>query len=104
MTDIDFPPALVGLQRRVHEAWAAVEAHRKGVDAERRTDAETSGERIDPSRPALRSWTEAEDARHAELMAAARDAGEALRRGLAEAGFDGRYDVVQGLHAAARGE
>lgn len=35
-------------------------------------------------------------------MAAATMAQEELRAALAEAGIGGRYDVVQGLHMAAR--
>lgn len=103
MPDIDFPPALVDLQRRSHEAWDAVEAHRKGVDAARRAEATPN---TDPTRrwesPALRPWTAKEEKNHADLMADVTTAAEALRAGITEAGLDGGYDAVQGLHKAAR--
>jgi hypothetical protein len=97
----DFPPALVDLQRRVHAAWDAVEAHRLAVDALRLEEAEPDADRPKWS-PARRPWTDEESARHEELMAAALDAAQARRRALAESGLGDSYDVVQDLHAAAR--
>lgn len=80
-----------------------MEAHRKGVDAVRRAEAEPV---TDPTRRweslALRPWTEAEDQEHARLMGEVTAAAEALRAGVADAGLDGGYDVAQGLHTAAR--
>src|SRR5690349_15102197 len=106
MSDPEFPAHLVDLQKRSHAAWDAVEAHRKQVDEQRRAEAAASGVRPDESRPwapvALRDWTPAEDAEHERLMAAARQAAQALRAGIAEAGLDGGYNVTQGLHKAAR--
>jgi hypothetical protein len=103
MADTTFPADPVDLQRRVHAAWAAVEAHRKGVDAARRAEAQPT---TDPTRrwesPALRPWTPEEDQEHARLMAEATAAATALRAGMVDAGLDGGYDAVQGLHKAAR--
>jgi len=96
----DFPSDLVDLQRRVHAAWDAVEAHRKAVNADRKATATPGAERH--SQPVLRLWTEEEDARHAELMAAVREATDARRAALAGSGLGASYDVVQDLHAAAR--
>jgi hypothetical protein len=94
----EYPEHLVDLQRRVHAAWAEVEAHRKDVDAERQADprAETK------LGPALREWTTGEDAEHARLLGEATQAAGALRQALADAGLGHGYDVVQGLHKAAR--
>lgn len=114
MPDIDFPPALVDLQRRAHAAWAEVEAHRKGVDARRVAEADAAdatlraaNQRVEEvpkwGRRALPPWTEAEDQEHARLMADVTAAAAALRAGLAGAGLGTGYDTVQGLHAAARG-
>jgi hypothetical protein len=103
MSEIEFPPDLVDLQRASHAAWEAVEAHRKAVDSERRAGvpAET-----DPTRrwesPQLRPWTDGEDAEHARLMAVVRETAEQLRAGLAASGLGTGYDVVQALHKAAR--
>jgi hypothetical protein len=106
MSDPVFPPALVDLQRASTAAWDAVEAHRKGVDEARRREAAASGVKRDELRPwapiALREWTEAEDARHAELLDAAREAAQKLRQGIRDAGLDGGYTVTQGLKDAAR--
>jgi hypothetical protein len=113
MPDITFPPDLVDLQRRSHEAWAAVEAHRKTVDARRVTEADAAdaarvaaGERLAETPPwgrrTLPPWTEADDQEHARLMGEVLDAALALRAGIAGAGLDGGYDAVQGLHRAAR--
>jgi hypothetical protein len=102
MPDIEYPSDVIAAQQAVDGAWAAVEAHRREVDAARRE--ETPDERGRPgwvARP-LRPWTEAEDARHAELLAAARKAAEVRRAALAASGLGEGYDVVQGLHAAAR--
>lgn len=98
----DLPDDLIDLQRRAHAAWDAVEAHRKAVDADRATTAQPPGERHE--RPVLRPWTDTEDERHEQLLAEARSAQEALRAGLADAGIAPTYDVVQGLHKAARQE
>lgn len=98
----DFPPALVDLQRRAQAAWAAVEAHRLAVDARRREEAEPDTDRPKWASPALRLWTEEEDARHAELMAAVLEAEQARHAALAESGLGHGYDVIQDLHAAAR--
>lgn len=113
MSDHDFPPDLVDLQRASTAAWDAVEAHRKGVDARRVADADAADEAIRAAggrveevprwgRRALPPWTDAEDARHAELLAAAKAAAEALRAGIRDAGLDGGYTVTQGLKDAAR--
>lgn len=100
MTDVTFPADLVELQRAAHTAWAALEAHRKQVDAARRKEprVELPGRTM-----ALRPWTPAEDAEHARLRAAVTAAQEAVRAGIAAApGLGGGYDTVQGLHRAAR--
>jgi hypothetical protein len=106
MSDHDFPPALVDLQRASTAAWDAVEQHRKGVDEKRRREAAESGARPDESRPwapiALREWTPAEDGEHERLLDAARTAAEKLRQGIRDAGLDGGYTVTQGLKDAAR--
>jgi hypothetical protein len=106
MSDPEFPPALVDLQRASTAAWDAVEAHRKQVDARRRKEAAARGAEPDQHRPwgglPLEPWTEADDAEHERLLDAARQAAEALRAGIAEAGLDGGYEVTQGLHKAAR--
>ena len=99
----EFPPALVDLQRRVHAAWDAVEAHRKGVDAARRAEVEPT---TDPTRrwesPALRPWTADEEAEHARLQGEATTAAGVLRQAFTAAGLGHGHDVVQGLHKAAR--
>lgn len=99
----EYSADLVDLQRRVHAAWDAVEAHRKGVDEARRAEA---GPTTDPTRrwesPALRPWAEAEDQEYARLMADVTAAALALRAAIGDAGLDGGYDVRQGLHKAAR--
>lgn len=113
MADIDFPDELVELQKRSHQAQAAMEAHRREVHArrvaeadEREAQARAAGERIEAlatwQRRQLRPWTPAEDARHAELTAAVITAAQALRAALAESGLGRGYDVVQELHKAAR--
>lgn len=100
----DFPPALVDLQRRADAAWVAVEAHRKAVDERRRAETpDTPGRPAWVARP-MRPWTEAEDAKFARLMAAARDAQQALRDGIKAAGLEPTIQVVQGLKAAAKAE
>lgn len=100
----DFPPNLVDLQRHVNTAWAEVEAHRIAVDAQRREEAEPDNDRPKWASPALRLWSDEEDARHAELMAAVVAAAEARSKALAESGLGDGYDVVQDLHAAARSD
>ncbi|WUH94486.1 hypothetical protein OG900_33020 [Streptomyces sp. NBC_00433] len=113
MADTTFPPDLVDLQRRAHEAWAAVEAHRKQVDARRVAEADAAdealraaGQRVSEvptwGRRTLPPWTEADDQEHARLMGEVTAAAEALRVGVAGAGLDGGYDAAQGLHTAAR--
>lgn len=98
----EYPADLVDLQRRVHAAWDKVEAHRKGVDAARRAEAQPT---TDPTRrwesPALRPWTAKEEKKHADLMAEVTAAATALRAGIRDVGLDGGYDAVQGLHKAA---
>lgn len=106
MTDPVFPAPLVDLQRASTAAWDAVEAHRKSVDEKRRREADASGVKRDELRPwapvALRPWTDAEDAEHERLLAAAREAAEALRAGVAEAGLKLDHETAQGLKNAAR--
>ncbi|SEO08601.1 hypothetical protein SAMN05216267_10172 [Actinacidiphila rubida] len=106
MPEAELPDALVALQKRCDQAWADVEAHRRDVDGRRHRDAQAEGAEADPSRPwagpALRPWNDAEDARHEELTAAARAAGEELRRALAESGLGGGAEVLRGLRASAR--
>jgi hypothetical protein len=99
----EYPPELVNLQRRVHAAWDAVEAHRKDVDAARRAETQPT---TDPTRkwesPALRPWTADEEAEHTRLHGEATAAARALRQALTDAGLGHGHDVVQGLHKAAR--
>lgn len=106
MTATEFPADLVDLQRRAHAAWHAVAAYRKEVDAVRRAQAAGGGLKDDPTRrwesPQLRPWTEEEDAQFAGLRSAVVEAALALRKGIADAGLNGGYDVAQGLHQAAR--
>jgi hypothetical protein len=102
MADIEFPPALVELQKRSNAAWVAVEAHRKQVDTVRRGEAEPEKDRPKWASPNLRPWTETESAAHEVLMADVRAASEARSAALAESGLGTGHDVVQGLHAAAR--
>jgi hypothetical protein len=103
---LQLPESLIEAQRAVDRAWAEVEDHRKSVNARRRADAAKAGREPDPARPwagpELDPWTEADDARHEELLAAARAAAEARQEALAAAGLGGGYDVVQALHLAAR--
>ncbi|MET9222291.1 hypothetical protein ABZX65_26495 [Streptomyces sp. NPDC003300] len=102
MPDIDFPATLVDLQKRSDAAWAAVEAHRKQVDAQRRAEAAPLKDAPKWMSPALREWTAEERERHAALMAEATAAADALHQALAASGLGASYDVVQGLHRAAR--
>jgi hypothetical protein len=102
MPDIDFPSALVDLQLRSHTAWGEVEAHRKAVDAARR-----DAPRIETTLgPALREWTEKENAEHERLMAAAKEAAVELRAAvqkfMAESPEHSHYEATQQLHKAAR--
>lgn len=99
MADATFDPDLIELQRAANGAWAAVEAHRRGVDGQRRADPRVVV--IEGQEPMLRPWTPAEDAEHERLMAAARTAQEAVRAGLI-AGPGLAYEAVQGLKNAAR--
>jgi len=99
MTDIVLPPDLIALQRAVYTAEAAVEAHRRRVDARRRAEAVVVK---DGPRPTLPPWSPAEDAEHERLMAELRVAAEARRAGLLASGLGGAYDVVQALHREAR--
>jgi hypothetical protein len=114
MPDITFPPDLVDLQRRSHAALAGVEVHRKRVDARRVAEADAAdqalrdaGQRVAEvpkwGRRALPPWTDADDQEHNRLMGEVTTAALALRAGIAGAeGFDGGYDVVQGLHKATQ--
>lgn len=106
MTDPVFPAPLVDLQRASTAAWDAVEAHRKSVDEKRRREADASGVKRDELRPwapvALREWTDAEDAEHAELLGAATTAAADLRAAILAAGLTPDYETAQGLHKAAR--
>lgn len=100
MAEIEYPK-LIELQRAANAAWAAVEAHRKTVDGQRRADTPD-----EPGRPGwvarpMRPWTPEEDAEHERLLAAARTAQEQVRAGLI-AGPGLAYEVVQGLKNAAR--
>jgi hypothetical protein len=101
MSEIEYPSELIAAQKAADAAWAAVEAHRKQVDADRRATATPPGERHE--RPVMRPWAPEEDARHEELMAAVREAQEAVAAGIAAAGLSPTYDVVQGLKRAAKG-
>ena len=104
MGDIEYPSELIEAQRRCHRAWAAVEAHRREVDAQRR--AEAADQPKDESRPwaprTLRLWTDTESARHEELMAEVHAAAEARTAALEKSQLGSGADVVEGLHAAAR--
>lgn len=100
MSEIEFPSELVEAQRAADAAWAAVEAHRKAVDADRRKTAQPPGERHE--RPVLRPWTAEEDAEHERLMAVVREAQEAVAASIEAAGLSPTYDVVQGLKRAAK--
>lgn len=106
MAEIDLPEQLVQAQRAVNRAWAEVEAHRRDVDARRRRDAAAEGARPDEARPwsgpALPPWTDAENARHEELMAAVMAAADARQAALDAAGLGAGYTVVQALHVKAR--
>jgi hypothetical protein len=99
MSEIEYPPTLIAAQKAVDAAWAAVEEHRKAVDADRRATAQPPGERHE--RPVMRPWTPAEDAEHEELMGAVRQAQEKVAAGLEAAGLSPTYDVVQGVKRAA---
>lgn len=102
MPEITLPESLVDLQRAVYAAEAAVEAHRRGVDARRRAEAEPVKDAPKWMSPELPPWTAEEDAEHARLMAILRAAAEARRAGLLAAGLGDGYDVVQTLHQQAR--
>jgi hypothetical protein len=104
MPDIEFPPDLVAAQRRADAAWAAVEEHRKAVDAARRAEAVEDRDRPKWASPELRPWTAEESARHEELMAEVREAAEARSAALSASGLGTGQDVVKALHAAARPE
>lgn len=103
MPEITLPESLVDLQRAVYLAEAAVEAHRRQVDARRLAEAVPVKDRPKWMSPELREWLPEEDAEHARLMTVLRDAAEARRAGLLAAGLGEGYDVVQTLHAQARG-
>jgi len=113
MPDLAFPPGLINLQKRSHAAWAAVQEHRRQVDARRVADADAAdaalrqaGGRVPEiptwGRRALPPWTAADDQEHERLVGEVTEAALALRAAVAETRLDGGYDVTQGLHAAAR--
>ncbi|WP_031522657.1 hypothetical protein [Streptomyces sp. NRRL F-5123] len=104
MADIEFPSELVDRQRAADQAWAALEAHRKQVDGQRRQDTpDTPGRPAWTARP-MRPWTKTEDAEHQRLMTAAVSAQETLRAALAGARLSPDAATVQGLKNAARAE
>jgi hypothetical protein len=98
----EIPDVVVQAQRAMDAAWAELEAYRKAVDADRRKTAQpaTEGHRS----PALRPWTEAEDARYAELHAAAVAAAEHRAAVMREHGVTSTWDTERAVRAAARGE
>jgi len=103
MADTPLPDTLVDLQRSAHAAWAELEQHRQDVDATRERESHPQDKDL-PSWASrtLRPWTEAEDARHLELRAAALAAQEALRQGVVDAGLKQDADTVAQLHKQAR--
>jgi len=96
----DLPDHLIQLQRAAHEAWDAVEAYRKQVDAARRAEAGPAPE-AKWQMPQLRPWTDEENGEYDRLRQAAVDAQTALRAAIAESGLGHGIETVQGLHAAA---
>lgn len=102
MAGTQFPDDLIDLQRRAYAAWDAVESHRKSVDTRRRAQALPPPGNEPWRTPALPPWTQEEDERHAELMAAARQAQEALAEGIARAGLAPTFEVTRDLRKAAR--
>ncbi|MFJ2630810.1 hypothetical protein ACIO6U_02450 [Streptomyces sp. NPDC087422] len=102
MPDITYPDDLIAAQKRSHQAWVDVQTHRMTVDAARRAEAGPVKDAPKWMSPALREWTPEERERHAALMAEATAAADALHQALAASGLGASYDVVQGLHRAAR--
>lgn len=98
----EIPDSVVVAQRAADVAWAAVEEFRKAVDADRRATAQPAGERHE--RPVLRPWSAEEDARFAELHAAAVRAAEARAEAMQAAGIASSYDAEVAIRAAVRGE
>ncbi|MGW5352175.1 hypothetical protein ACWERV_16900 [Streptomyces sp. NPDC004031] len=96
MAETPIPETVSAAQRTVDAAWAAVEKHRKTVDAARRTEAAAAGAET------LRPWTEAEDAEYAQLHQAAVAAAEARAAALIEAGIVSTYDNEVAIRGAAR--
>lgn len=89
-------------QREADLAWAALEAHRKQVDAQRRQETPDA-----PGRPAwiarpMRPWTQAENEEHDKLLKAALSAQEAVRSGFIEAGIAPDFTAVHELKKAAK--
>jgi|SRR5690242_2185444 len=101
MSEIEYPSDLIAAQRAADRAWAAVEAYRREVDADRRTTAQPPGERH--GLPVLRPWTAKEDARFAELHAAAVRASEQRAEAMQAAGVASTWDTERAIRAAARG-
>lgn len=98
----EIPEVVVQAQRAVDAAWAAVEAYRREVDADRRATAQPPGERH--GLPVLRPWTDDENARYAVLHAAAVRAAEARAEAMQAEGVASTWDTERAIRAAARGE
>ncbi|NUP46142.1 MAG: hypothetical protein HOW97_02330 [Catenulispora sp.] len=96
----EIPDEVVQAQRVVDAAWAELAAFRKAVDADRRKTAQPPGERH--GLPVLRPWTDAEDARYAELHAAVVAASEARADAMRAAGIESTWDTERAIRAAAR--
>lgn len=98
MTDI--PASVIAAQRASEEAWAALEAYRKKVDADRRATGTPPTERH--RSPELRPWSDEENAEFERLHIAAVEAATIRRQAMQDAGVASTWDTERDMRAAVR--
>lgn len=96
----DIPETVVAAQTAFDEAWAALEAYRKQVDADRWKTKEPATERH--RSPVMRPWTAEEDAEYARLHRAVVEASGARRKAMQAEGVTSTWDSEREIRAAAR--
>jgi hypothetical protein len=95
----EIPPEVAAAQRAADDAWAALEAYRRGVDEQRQADPRVEHPKFGPI---LRPWTTAEDAGYDRLHAAVLAAAEARAAAMVAAGIVSTYDSEREVRTAAR--
>jgi hypothetical protein len=97
---MDIPASVVAAQRAFDQAWAALEAYRKGVDTDRRATAEPPAERH--GLPTLRPWTDDENREYDRLHTTALRASEARAEAMQAKGIASTWDTERAMRAAVR--